>query len=620
MFARRRQGAVPQPDASPGNYSRRPLSLPWQGSLNMQEALAVARPFEGSWVPEVRKESFDWASPVPRSSPGPNTSNSDGEFDLVIDESGPGTSAQLDADIPRRRAPQLDCEKPARSRSKYEVEQMLSSPGSLPKPLTACEREAAIRAMLPTATFQMMSQMSPQLLATTSEEAQTLRRKLARGATVVFISAGLPGKRFTFERAAELGIKSVVIDHHDSWSAGLVADGVIARFLPVDMTKRSDAVFEDVLQHLRSLSTDDEIGVVDGIATFVELMVPLVARLTEVLGLPGHRPEAVDAARDKYQTRACLKKAGLPTPKNALVRSTADVEAAGQHVGFPAVLKPISGAASLGVRKVTSMSELEQFYGEVVTELSSLVVTSGALVQSDGSQNQGLSAGDMVDLTVLLEQFLDGSEVDVDVVMSEGEWRYAGLADNGPTLEPYFNETWAVCPSLLPKDQQRSLKELAVGAVKALGFTSGVFHVECKATSTGPQLIEVNARMGGGQVRECNLRAWGVDLVEETIFAALGIPARPMVPSKPYTAVAYCYVNATESGTVQDVSALSELARRPGVVWAKPLTKVGDKVVGPKEGLPTWLCDLFVTGSDAKKALEFLQALEAESPVKVSRA
>jgi carnosine synthase len=36
--------------------------------------------------------------------------------------------------------------------------------------------------------------------------------------------------------------------------------------------------------------------------------------------------------------------------------------------------------------------------------------------------------------------------------------------------------------------------------VKCLGFDTGVFHVEAKATSNGPFLIEVNARMGGGQV------------------------------------------------------------------------------------------------------------------------
>ncbi len=55
--------------------------------------------------------------------------------------------------------------------------------------------------------------------------------------------------------------------------------------------------------------------------SFSEMAMPLVARLTEQLGLPGNSPEAVDAARDKHATRTCLAAAGLPTPRNFLITS-----------------------------------------------------------------------------------------------------------------------------------------------------------------------------------------------------------------------------------------------------------------------------------------------------------
>merc|ERR1712232_65962 len=108
-----------------------------------------------------------------------------------------------------------------------------------------------------------------------------------------------------------------------------------------------------------------------------------------------------------------------------------------------------------------------------------------------------------------------------------------------------------VCPSLLPKGKQDEIRELAVQSTKAVGFTSGVFHVELKYTSTGPQLIEVNARMGGGPIRACNRRVWGVDLVEEAIYCATGIPSRPALPPKPLTCIGYSMVNAPSSGTVR---------------------------------------------------------------------
>jgi len=46
----------------------------------------------------------------------------------------------------------------------------------------------------------------------------------------------------------------------------------------------------------------------------------------------------------QYLTRQGLANAGLPTPRNARISKPEDVEPAGQHVGFPSVIKPVSGA------------------------------------------------------------------------------------------------------------------------------------------------------------------------------------------------------------------------------------------------------------------------------------
>ena len=238
-------------------------------------------------------------------------------------------------------------------------------------------------------------------------------------------------------------------------------------------------------------------------------------------------------------------------------------------------------------------------------------------MKGSAAGGNGVDAGSVVDLTVLLEQYLDGCEVDIDVVMSEGKWQYAAVADNGPCLEPYFNETWGLCPSLLPQDQQRELKTLAVQSLEALGFSSGVFHVECKYTTTGPQLIEVNARMGGGPVRECNRLVWGVDLVEEAIFIALGIPARPPCPAEPNTCVGYSFVNAKHSGEIVSIDSILALRKRDGVISADPLVQPGDAVVGFADGLPTWLALLVVAQKSSKKALDLVLSLENEMPVQI---
>ena len=86
---------------------------------------------------------------------------------------------------------------------------------------------------------------------------------------------------------------------------------------------------------------------------------PLVARLAERLGLPGNPPGAVDAARDKHATREVLAAAGLPTPRNFLITSPRQLAAAADAVRFPAVIKPICGAASIGVVRVDDFEHLQ---------------------------------------------------------------------------------------------------------------------------------------------------------------------------------------------------------------------------------------------------------------------
>ena len=60
-----------------------------------------------------------------------------------------------------------------------------------------------------------------------------------------------------------------------------------------------------------------------------------------------------------------LGKAGLPTPRHTLIDGPGDVPRAAAHVGFPAVIKPVGGAASLGVVRVDDEPGLLEAYTRV---------------------------------------------------------------------------------------------------------------------------------------------------------------------------------------------------------------------------------------------------------------
>lgn len=225
---------------------------------------------------------------------------------------------------------------------------------------------------------------------------------------------------------------------------------------------------------------------------------PIASRLAEALGLPGHPVSAVDAARDKFETRQIMERAGLPTPGNFLIEDKSQLAEAAKKVGFPAVIKPIGGAGSMGVVRVDNEEELVTCYDKVLADMSRAVVTFGALVYAPEDGNTGESTK-RFDAKMMMEAYLDGPEVDVDIVLSEGKAVYAEVTDNWPTIEPYFQEVGANCPSVLTRAQQDELIKLSIDATLSLGFNGGVFHVESKYTSKGARLIEVNCRMGASR-------------------------------------------------------------------------------------------------------------------------
>ena len=140
----------------------------------------------------------------------------------------------------------------------------------------------------------------------------------------------------------------------------------------------------------------------------------------------------------------------------------------------------------------------------------------------------------------------------------------------------------------------------------------GVFHVECKYTSRGPRLIEVNCRMGGGPVRNINLLVWGVDMVEEQLLLCAGIPSRPPTAPAPLMCLAEYSMNAPISGVVEHTNYLDEWQANPQVLYARPLVKAGGKVTGPADGMPTWICEAMVTAPTVEEAIALIKDIETK--------
>lgn len=433
---------------------------------------------------------------------------------------------------------------------------------------------------------------------------QRARRDALEGKRILLVGQGYEGKRPIFLRAKELGVKIVLAGPKDAFAKSLIADGLVDEFIESDNTKVPEARAAISKKLLRSARKN---GKLDGITTFWEDDVELTALISRDMKLPYHTPEASRTARSKFQTQVKLKaedvvyarheillnlsKAGTPEGR---VKAIEAFRAAAARVGFPAVLKPESGAAAIGTEKVNDIEEAVKAYERI-----------SALINPKTDPIFALNSD------LILMQYLDGKEYDVDLVMVAGEPVFDSITDNKPTREPSFLATGSRLPSTLTPSQQKAAVEQAISSAKALGLTDGVLHMEGKVTSEGPRLIEANARMGGTYVHEWIKAVWGVDLAEEGLMAAARIGGQPYKPAQPLIHLDGDFYNADKPGTIKAIVIPDEVRTMPGFVRVREAKHVGDKITLEENGGFARVLMIEAGGKDAAEAARNLAAIKA---------
>ena len=392
------------------------------------------------------------------------------------------------------------------------------------------------------------------------------------GATVVVVSAGYQGKRRAFARMAELGARLVIVDEPGHWSESLVAEGIAQAWISAPVGGDADEDATAVLEALQRAAIKP-----DGVLTFWEDSVCVAARVAAALGLAGNPPAAVDAARSKVRTRELSAQLGLPTPRARRVRSLDELFAAAAHVGFPAVVKPEFGASAVGCVRVDNVESLPGVYS---------LVRSVVGPESDAIFRAGND--------LLLEEYLDGVEFDVDLVMHDGRCVFSSVSQNWPTNEPSFQETGLHCPADHNGKAVRGLVDLVVQTAQSFGLMRGVLHVEGKCTSRGPRIIEVNARMGGGRIWEFVRAVWDVDLVEAQLRSCLDLPWAVKPSRRPRCAVVDVIVHAPATGRLVALP-FAEVPKADCLNLDLDVdVEIGSEVVGPDGVFATVLAPVLV--------------------------
>lgn len=438
---------------------------------------------------------------------------------------------------------------------------------------------------------------------------QRARRDILKGKRIVLVGAGYAGKRFIFEKAKQLGVEIVLVDARTPFVADLLRDGLVSELIETDNTKPKEALAAARKKLQKSVSRD---GAIDGITSFWEDDVPLTADLAKALGLPYHTQNAAKSVRSKAETRRVMSETGLPTPEFVRISlpvrpkaldaeylakvaaARALFEGSLEKVGFPAVVKPAFGAAAMGVKKATNKAEAMAAFDEILKVVDPLV---------DPIFAQG---GDLV-----LEQYLDGREYDVDIVMLGGKPLFVSVTDNWPTREPYFLATGSSLPTRrLNKKEESEAGDLAVKTAQALGLTDGVIHIEGKYTKNGARIVEANGRMGGEYVHDWVEAVWGVSLVEEGFMAATAIQGKPFKAVTPLTYLEGEFLIPTKSGVIKKFALSDEAREQPGFHELRIKKQVGDRIAVPPVGYERagMLVARGATKDEARRNLDALRA------------
>ena len=223
---------------------------------------------------------------------------------------------------------------------------------------------------------------------------------------------------------------------------------------------------------------------IDGILSVGDRPTVIGARVAQRLGLPGHPPDAVMAARDKRLTRERLRSAGLLVPAITVASVATDPATLIPHLSWPAVIKPTALSGSRGVIRVDTASDFVADFERV----RRLLLSTDVRVMQDAALN-----------AVLIESFIEGREYAIEGVLEHGQLHVLAIFDKPDPLDgPFFEETIYVTPSRAPDATQDAIKRAVVDAARALGLHHGPIHAECRVNDEGVFVLEVAARPIGG--------------------------------------------------------------------------------------------------------------------------
>ncbi|HWU87948.1 MAG TPA: ATP-grasp domain-containing protein [Kofleriaceae bacterium] len=346
---------------------------------------------------------------------------------------------------------------------------------------------------------------------------------------VVFLSPTYPPEMRQFTRGlAEVGAEVLGVGDGSP-------DPELRRYLSDYLQVPSIMDEEDVIARVHGWLRGRAI---DRVLANWEPLVLVAARLRERFGLPGMSVDTVRGFRDKQLMKDRVAAAGVRVPRAQRVRSVKDVWSAVEVTGFPAIIKPISGAGSADTYKVESIDDMAR----VLPRMQHVA-------------------------EAICEEFIDGDEYTYDTASIDGQPVYESVTRYFPNALEMRSNEW-ISPIMLSvrdlgQPHVRGGIELGRKVLRALHMGDGMTHMEWFLTGSGEVVFgEIACRPGGACVVDQMNYTSDIDLFRE--WARIATVRRFEAPTERKYNVGIIFKRAQGQGRISRIVGLSEYHARYG--------------------------------------------------------
>jgi hypothetical protein len=281
-------------------------------------------------------------------------------------------------------------------------------------------------------------------------------------------------------------------------------------------------------------------GAIERIVAVHETLLAPVARASEALGLPGMSESTVLRALDKSKLKRALRQVGIETARDRVVTAVPDAKRFVDLVGFPVVLKPLTGSGGLGTWCIGTHEQLEWALD----------------LLKPSSEN-----------AVLVEEHLNGQELCIDTVTIAGEPRFYSLCIYQPTILQALEDSRVQWRCVMPRDitaeRYRDFIDRGLAAVRALEVGSAMTHLEGFLLEGG-RVCFTDATLRPAGARIGPMLAFAYDIDPYRVWARVAVDGCFDGPWERKFAVGTVFLRGAGLGQVQSVGGLEDVRRRVG--------------------------------------------------------